>query len=722
MNSLVTASPQSYSELEFLPVQRPVSRATPIEQLIAAIYRQRWVLIASLGIMVLAAVLFSMLSPKQYTAVASVQLEQQTPQVFGANELDPQPAIQDSDRFLQTQLDRVRSRSIADAVASKLKVEKSPATLAALGVETEGVTDPATLKSLATSEMQTRVAAKLGLNTRLAQITFTSGDADVSANMANGFAEALAEANVEAKIRNTERAKQILLQQLAKTKQRLESSEQEMLRYARNADLTTTIVPTGGNNDRGGSLRSQQLGTLTDALSDATSRRIAAQQRWSQVQGANPLTIPEVEGNQAVQNLIAQRAQLQAALEEGRARYTDNYPTVRETAAKIRELDTQIGSVASNIKSSVQGQYVAAARQEQQMASTVANMRGAAMSERERSVGFNSLSREVETTKASYDGLLQRYKQVAAASGAAMSNVNLIDRAWPPLDPDSSNLVRNVALAGMVGLVLALFVGGIRERMHHVVRSSEDLEQATALPTLGVVPKVLDGTDARIALASPRSAQAEAFHSIAAEIEESTPGGLPKTLLITSSVASEGKSTAALGIARSLSAMGKRVLLVDGDLRRPTTTQLLGGTNKPGLTDAISGTAVPENTVDSTDQGSFHVVHAGAAGENPVPLLATKKIKKVFDRLAATHDIVIIDGPPIMGLADSVLLARSVEAVLIVVEANRTHISEVDVAVSRLSKSNVIGGIITKFDAKTAGVRYGDYDYYSYQAEPDQEP
>ena len=717
MNSLVAAAPQSFSELELLPVQRTVTRATPIEQLLTAMYRQRWVIIASLGVALLLGIVFSLMQPKQYTAAASVQLEQQTPQVFGANELDPQPSIQDADRFLQTQLDRVRSRSIADSVATSLKIDKSPKTLAALGVE--DVTDPSLARGMAVSELQNRVEAKLGLNTRLAQITFTSGDPEVSAQMANGFAEALANANIEAKMQTSERAKQLLLQQLAEAKSRLENSENQMLRYARNEDLTTTVVPTAGNNDRGGSLRSQQLGTMTDSLSEATARRIAAQQRWAAVQGAAPLSIPEVQSNNAVQDLVAQRAQLQAALEEGRARYTDNYPSVKENAAKIRELDMQIAGVASAIKSSVRGQYVAAARQEQQMAGTVSQLRGAAMSERERSVGYNSLSREVETNKASYDGLLQRYKQIAAASGAAMANVTLIDRAWPPLDPDSSNLIRNTALAGMVGLVLALFVGGIRERLHHVVRSSEDLEQAIALPTLGVVPRVEEGGDARLALSVPGSAQSEAFHSIAAELAESTPGGLPKTLLVTSSVASEGKSTAALGIARSLSAMGKRVLLVDGDLRRPTTTKLLGGSNKPGLTDALSGSAAVETTVDTTDQGSFSVVHAGESGNDPVPLLATDRIKQVFDRLASKHDIVIIDGPPIMGLADSVLLARSVEAVLVVVEANRTHISEVDMAVSRLSKSNVIGGVITKFDAKSAGVRYGDYEYYSYQAEDD---
>ena len=248
--------------------------------------------------------------------------------------------------------------------------------------------------------------ARLGLNTRVADISFSSGDPNVSANIANGFATALAETNLDTKQETSKRAQQYLLNQLSDAKQRLETSEREMLAYARRADLTTTVVPSSGANDRGGSLRSQQLGMLTDSLTQSTARRIDAQQRWAQVQGTAPLSLPEVETNKAIQDLVSQRAQLQGQLEQDRQRYTDEYPTVRETAAKIGELDGQITNFAASIKSSFYGQYLAAAQQERQMQQSVASLRGAAMSERERSVGYNSLNREVETNKAFYDGTL----------------------------------------------------------------------------------------------------------------------------------------------------------------------------------------------------------------------------------------------------------------------------------------------------------------------------
>jgi polysaccharide biosynthesis transport protein len=713
MNNIVPVAPNSFADLQMIPLQREVPRSTPLEEILAAVYRQRFVIAACVSVCVILAAVISLAFPRQYTAQASVQLDQQTPQVLpAANQLDPEPSIQDADRFLQTQVDRLRSRSISERVISDLHLDRSPAALKAIGVVPS---DPRTTHELIVAQLQERMKTALGLKTRLVQVSFTSGNPVVSARVANGFANALFESNMDAKQQASDRAKQYLLQQLSGAKQRLETSEQEMLRYARRENLTATVVPQTGSNDRGGSLPAQQLGSLTDSLSQATTRRIDAQQRWAQVQNTPALQLPEVESNNAIQTLVSQRAQLQATLDEDLQRHTENYPTVKETAAKVRQIDSQINSFASSIKSSFYGQYLAAAQQERQLQQAVSGIKGAAMSERERSVGYNALSREVETNKAFYDGLLQRYKDVATAAGAAAANVSIVDRAWPPLAPDSSNLVRNVALGGMAGLILALFAGGIRERMHHVVRTSDDLERALNLPALGVVPRLLGSEPVEEALEDPHSAQAEAYHSIAAALLESSAGVLPKTLLITSSTADEGKSTTAFGIARSLSAMGKRVLLIDGDLRRPSATKLIGSSSEPGLSQVLAGAVQPEQTIKEFEGGAFNVVEAGDPNCNPITLLSGDRIKSVFDELAKHHDIVIVDGPPVMGLADAVLLARSVENVLVVVEANRTHLTEVDVAISRLPQSNVIGAIVTKFDAKSAGVRYGSYDYYTYE-------
>lgn len=710
MNSLVPVAQSNLADLEFEQVLRPrIPRSTPIERLLASIYRQRTPALLVFAAAVLVGVLVTLLTDPKYTAVASVQLEQQAPRVLADPDLDPQASVQDSERFLQTQVDRLLSRSLAQDVASRLQIAKSPAALEGLGVDAAG---GAEAREAAIRTLQNNVDVELGLNTRLAKIEFTSFDPVLSARVANAYADALTAANLNTKLDTSARAKQYLLGQLAPAKKRLETSEREMLAYARSANLTATVMPSGDQN-KGGSLSAQQLGTLTDALSQATARRIDAQQRWAQVSRSSPMVLPEVQDNRAVQDLVAQKAQLEAALQEERQRHTDEYPSVRETAAKIRELDTQIAALASNVKSSFYGRYAAAAQEERQLAGTVGQLRGAAMSERERSVGFNSLQREVETNKAFYEGLLQRYKEVAAASGAPAANVTIVDRAAPPSEPSSPNVTRNLALASMAGLILALVFGAARDRMHQVIRSSEDLETTFNLPSLGVVPALPGQQEPHVALTDARSPQTEAYHSVAVALEEAAGGVLPKTLLITSSSPSEGKSTSAVGIARSLTAMGRNVLLIDGDLRRPSLHNILGGEPGPGLLEALT-TSTPANSIRPSEEHGFNVVGVGETSKTPVTLLSAQHMRSVLDKLAEGHDIVIIDGPPIMGLADAVLLARSVEAVLVVVEANRVHTSQLDLAVSRLPGANVIGAVLTKFDAKSAGVRYGGSDYYAY--------
>lgn len=710
MNELVPAYSTNF-DLERVDAPRREPSATRLELIGAMIYRQHRLGIVIFASVLLLGIILTFFAERRYTAVASVQLEQQAPRVIADPDLDPQAAPAESDRFLQTQLDLVRSRSLAENVASKLQGPGAASTYEALGVEGE---TPAARKESLITGLQDNVRADLGLNTRIAQIKFTSLDPEVSARVANAYADALAGANLQSKISTAEKAKEYLTGQLSAAKARLETSEKRMLAYARSADLTTTIAAQTPDGDKLGSLRAQQVALLNSSLSDATARRIDAQQQWAQVSGTSAMLLPEVQNNEAIQSLASQKAQLEAELQKDRQRYTDNYPTVRETAARIQQLDGAIAALANNVKASFRGRYQAAAQQEQQLRSTVAGLRGAAMAERERAVGFNTLQREVETNRAFYDGLLQRFKEVAAASGAPSANVTVVDRASSALIPSSPDVLRNMALAAIVGLFLALLVGSAREGMQPLIRSPDEMEQAFNLPTLGVVPLQPGQTHTDFRLTSWRSTEAEAYHSIAVALEQAAGGRLPKTLLITSSSASEGKSTTAVGIARSITAMGRHALLIDGDLRHPSLREFFGPDERPGLAEVLSGVAAAPQTIQQNGEYGFDIVPAGQMLSTPFSLLASPHMQEALRQLSEKYDTVIIDGPPILGLADAILLARSVESVLVVVEANRLHRSEIEIALSRLPGSGIIGTVVTKFNPKSAGVRYGGTDYYTY--------
>ena len=680
-------------------------------QMRASVYRQRYLLIAIFVATMLIGALFTFLSPRIYTAVASVQLEQQSARVIPNDDLDPAPAIGDADRFLQTQLDRVLSRNMAELVEQRLKVTGNSKYLEALGFES-GAAD--VKKADIVSALQLGVNAQLGLNTRLARISFESRDPAVSALVANAYADELASSNVLTKTETSARAEEYLLRQLAEAKQRMESAETSMLAYARRADLTTTVVPSGNSlSDRGGSLRSQELGKLNDALADATANRIEAQGRWEQVRSVSAMALPEVQTNGTVQSLMTQRAQVQSEMADENARHTSEFPGVNAPAAKAAELDRQIAVASSNIKRSIRDRYAAAMQQEQNLRRTVAGLRGAAMSERERGVTYNALQREVETARAFYDGLLQRYKEVAAAAGAPGENITVVDRAEAPSLPSSPDVRKNLALAAVAGLILALGVGLVRDRTKNVIRSSDDAENSLALNSLGMVPLSTEKR-ADVALLDRRSPQSEAYYSIATALYHLGGNAIPKTVLFTSSAAGEGKSTSALGVARSLAAMRKRVVLIDGDLRRPSLNRMLGPLVGLGLSDVLAGQANVRDVIQRSDEHGFDVIIAGDSTDDPVSLVSADTMEKAIAELSSIYDVVLIDGPPILGIADAIVLAGHVAVGILVVQANRTDSEELRMAVSRLPAELPLATIITKFNPKSAGLRYGGSSYYKY--------
>jgi uncharacterized protein involved in exopolysaccharide biosynthesis/Mrp family chromosome partitioning ATPase len=677
--------------------ERRMPGESVMQQLLAALYRQRWPLILSLAGALVLGVLAVLLLPKSYTAVATVQLEQQTPQFISASGLDPEP--QDTNRFLQTQLDKIESRALAQDVAKSLRIAQSPEILRALGGDF--ASEEELLRAL-----REGVGSELGLNTRLARLSFTSRDPAVSAQLANAYAEALIAQNLRGKVETSTKAEEYLLERLNEAKLKLEESERQMIEYARRSDLTGAVMKVPDAETQ--TMPSRQMEQLGTALADATSRRIIAEQEWSQIRNTSPAQLPQVQENRAYQELLAQKAQLQSELADERARRTDAHPQISAKVTKIAELNREISRLSSNIKQSFEQRYRAAASQETQLQSTIDQLRNAALAEEERGVGYKSLEREVETNRIAFDGLLQRFKEVSAAAGAPAANVLLMDRAEPPLEPSSAGPTYTLALALILGMILAMGIALLREFAAGDMRSAQDVEAAVGLHSLGAVPAPDRGMAIKDCLRDHRSPQSEAFKSIATAITElsANSSSLPRSVLITSSIANEGKSTSVLGLARGLAALGHSVIIVNGDLRNPSAG--------PGLVDVLIGRAEPLALVRRKGRSLIGVLDAGTTTEDVTGLLHPARMRPVIEQLGQVADIVLVDGPPVMGLADAVLLSRSVEAALIVVEANRITPDQLGHTLSRLPETLPMASILTKFDARKAGTSYGSTSHYRY--------
>lgn len=707
MNSVQSQSNASRSSGTFN--RRPASTSISMSKLVSAIRRQRVVLGSIVLVALAIGALVTFLSPRTYSATSSVQLNQQAPRILGNNELDPEPVVQDSERFLQTQLDRILSRSMAEAVEVNVRASTTPRILTSLGLDDSEA--PVAREDVVTA-IQKGVFAELGANTRLARITFSSRDADVTAQLANAYAETLASSNLVDKGATSAQAEQYLTSELAEAKIKLQDSERAMLSYARNADLSASVMV--GRDNETGSLRAQQLTTLNDQVAGATARRIEAEQQWRAVQSLAPSALPEVQDNRAIQQLTAQKAELDATAAAADDRYTSRYPGITEATTSADKIDAQIQRTAADIKRGYEVRYRAALQAERQFTAKVAQLRGAAMAERERAVDYNSLEREVEANKAFYDGLLQRYQQIAAASGAPGENILVVDRAAAPTVPSSPDIPRNLALSAILGLIIATGVGLLREKSGSVVRNADEVEGALNIPNLGLIPAVSRKKRIDDEMNNPRSPQSEAYYSAAVGLQQLAGGTLPKVALIVSCTPGEGKSTSAIGLARSYAAMRERVLLIDGDLRRPSLAAMLGARITPGFAEFLAGGATAEAAVQKLENQRFDLMIAGQANDDPVGLLSASRLEASLTSLAALYDIVIIDGPPILGIADAILLSNHAEVAVFVVESGKIESEQLRIAIGRMPGDLRIGSILTKFVAKDAGVKYGGQGYYQY--------
>lgn len=342
------------------------------------------------------------------------------------------------------------------------------------------------------------------------------------------------------------------------------------------------------------------------------------------------------------------------------------------------------------------------------------------LAEQDRSVQYNLLAREADTNRALYDGLLQRYKELNASAGISTSNITIIDRADSPTSPSSPNLIRNLAFALLGGLGLAAIATFLRSQFDDIVRIPEDIESKLDLPLLGVVPLARDATIGE-ELADPKSAASESYNSLRSALLYSTSQGLPRSLLVSSSQPSEGKTTTSCELARGFARMGRRVLLVDVDLRRPTLHRQFELENGTGLSSLLTQQVKLDQVIRNAGQENLDVVTSGPVPPNPTELIASEQMAELVDAMTTRYDVVIFDSPPILGLADAPLMSALVDGVVFIVESGRGRHGSLKASLRRLRTMRplMLGAVLTMFDAAKAGHRYSEYsgyDYYRYGA------
>jgi len=694
-----------------------------LRQLWASIYRNRWAALLIVGATLAAGILLSLLSTPIYQATASIQIDQEAAKVIGTEQTNASAAIQDSDRFLRTQVDVLQSRSLRQAVAEDLglfdnaefleKMDEDQVDEAKGRLTLEATREENVLRILAEN-----MSVSLPVESRVAQVFFTSPDPELATMVANSFAENFIRNNLQRKFDTSTYAREFLKEQLDGAAKRLSASEREALAYARRS----RIIDTGSAGEGAAAASAKSLTTstlvqLNQTYTVAVARRIDAQKRWEAARRGSALDLPIVQSNLAVQRLLEERAKVQAEYQEELQRRKEDYPTVRQTEAKIRELNDQINRIATGIRSTLREEYDAAREQEEELGRRLTSLKEATLTEQGASVELSILRREAETNRQLYDLLLKRYNELNAEAGVQANNLAIVDEASTPIKPVSPNLPVNILLSLLAGLIFAgLYVFG-REQLFSAIRTPDDVGRLLNLPLIGSVPKMPQSVDIDKDLLDPKGVMAEAYSSVRTALLLSSNDGLPKSITFLSTTPSEGKSTSCFAISLSLARLGKRVCVIDLDLRKPSQHKFFELTSDHvGMSELLSQNTGFEQAVRKTRFANIDFIGSGHRPPNPTDLLTGTYPEQLLADIQSKYDVVMIDSAPVLGLSDALLVSDLAALTIFVVESGRIHSGSVQSALARLRQSNghVGGVLLTKFDVQASG--YSNYEYqYQYR-------
>jgi capsular exopolysaccharide synthesis family protein len=390
--------------------------------------------------------------------------------------------------------------------------------------------------------------------------------------------------------------------------------------------------------------------------------------------------------------------------------------------SQIAELDRQIRAENSTVEqgriSALRADYQAAVAAENSLQAKVAQLKSEVLNLRGRSIRYAILQRDVDTNRALYDALLQRYKQIGVAGGIGTAPVSIVDRADPPLAPFKPNLMLNLALGLTLGFVAGIVAAVALEYLNDTIKNRDDVRNKLGLACLGIVPKRPGKGDFAEDLKDPTSGISDAYSTVAASLGFTTEHGIPKVLLLTSSRPAEGKSSSALALSQNYSRRGQRVLLIDCDLRKPA----FKSPHENGLTKLLTNEDPISAHISATHFENLWLLPSGPIPPNPADLLSTGRFDTILREASSQFDIVIIDAPPVIGLADAPLLAAICKDVMFIIEAGKTRTSVAREAVSKLQAAgaHILGATLTKSHSGRHSYGYGNgYGYghkYKYGA------
>jgi polysaccharide biosynthesis transport protein len=702
--------------------QEQQSLAPPILlQYWQVVLRWKWVIVGLIVAALTIGLVATLLMTPKYTATARIEISRDQKKVTNVEGLDAADSGRDLE-FYQTQYALLEARSLAERVARQLRLSSNDAFFEAHGVNPNDrvLFGSKSGQPLAAGERQKREQMVIELllknasiapirGSALIDIGYTSASPTLSSQIANTWTDQFIVQSMDRRFASTADARKFLEGRLGDLRTRLETSERDLVNYANNKGIVALgkSKSSDGKTEVERTLVSSDLEALNTALAQATADRIGAESKAGQRSGgANS----EALNNIAIGQLRQKRAEVASEYAKLMVQFEPGYPAAKALAEQIRALDASIVREEGRVLNSRSSEYREAVQRENDLRRQVEELKGQMNRQQRDSIQYNIYQREADTNRELYDGLLQRYKEIGVA-GVGSNNIAIVDTAKIPEKPSSPNLPLNMALALLAGLGLAAIATFALDQIDEGLREPGQVNRVLQVPLLGSVPDV-EEEDALAMLSDAKSMLSEAYLSIRSNLAFSTDHGVPRALMVTSTRPAEGKSTTSLAIATVLGRTGKSVLLLDADMRSPSMHLFLGGSNAAGLSNFLAGENEWRQLVMPTPVKGLSLMAAGPMPPSAAELLSSDRMLMLVRQLLEEFDHIVVDSPPILGLADAPLLSRAVEGCIFVVEAEGVAVRGIKASLGRLQSvhAHVFGVVLTKLKQRQSGYGYG-YGY-----------
>jgi succinoglycan biosynthesis transport protein ExoP len=711
----------------------------------SVIVRRKWLIAIVVLLVLFGAFIMTSLETPIYRSTTTIEIGQESGNITSFDNVAmSSTGTQD---YFWTQYELIQSRTVAGRVASDLGLvsvsqvsgEQIQSMLGQFGswlislvTMTKGLfvgepvdqADTASAAPSSASSIQNHLLSNLTLETirqsRVISISYDSPDPKLAAKIINAWADAVVNINLERRFDATAYAKEFLTERLKQVRVNLEDSENKLVDHAKEMEVV--------DFEHKQAELLKKIADLNSKIGEIEARRITSESQYREMQASGDTGFSKFQDNSIIQGYKQRLGDLETEYQTSLKIYKPAYPKMVQLRKEIDEIKSNMAKEIDFIKSSIRTEYNTALREESILKKQLEEQQREILSLRNNSTSYMALKRDVETNRNLYDGLLQRMKEVGVAAGLTTNNISVIDRGLVAMTPYKPNMQKNLLLALIAGLVIGIGMAFLFEHLDDTVKSPMELEKLTGLTILGIIPEIdtkLEGVNdvAELVRKDPRSAVAEAYRSCRTALSFSTTSGAPVVLQVTSAAMGEGKSSTILSLALTYIHAGKRVLVIDADLRNPSMHKKTHLANEIGLSNFLVGNKAVNEVIQKTDEEGLYVLTTGPLPPNPVELLSSERMQDFVSKAAEKFDYVLIDSPPVLGLSDALVLAHISDATLFVVDAGVTRKGAVDGSIKRLRSANayLVGSVFAKYGGTNKGYGYDysyNYHYYGYGSDP----